>query len=170
MGQEAIAEEYYKKRKDMNYYKAVLAIVKALPYRSILDVGSRRSPVLEALPPSKERVTLDKVAVKSTPGVRHIIADFFSWTPDRVYDLVLCLQVLEHLEQPAPFLQKLFATGTNVIVSVPYRWKKGACKYHVQDPVTLAKVIGWAGGRNPLAHWIVEDNGWQRLICLFSGT
>jgi 2-polyprenyl-3-methyl-5-hydroxy-6-metoxy-1,4-benzoquinol methylase len=168
MNQEAIAEYYYNKRKDMNYYKAVLAIVNALPYRSVLDVGARRSPVLEALPSSKERVTLDKVAVKSTPGVRHIVADFFTWTPDRTYDLVLCLQVLEHLDHPAPFLQKLFATGTNVIVSVPYRWKKGVCKYHVQDPVTLAKVVGWAGGRKPVAHWIVKDAHLQRLICLFN--
>lgn len=170
MKEEVIAEDYYNKRKDMNYYKAVLAVVRALPYRSILDVGARRSPVLEVLPPSKERVTLDKVAIRSPEGIHHVVADFLTWTPDRNYDIVLCLQVLEHLDSPAPFLKKLFATGRNVIVSVPYRWKKGLCKYHIQDPVTLAKLVGWAGGRKPLAHWIVEDNGRERLICLFSGT
>ncbi len=154
----------------MNYYKVVLTIVRALPYRSILDVGARRSPVLETLPLSKERVTLDKIAVHSPAGIRHVVADFLAWVPDKAYDLVLCLQVLEHLDAPAPFLQKLFATGHNVIVSVPYRWKKGLCKYHVQDPVTLSKLVGWAAGRKPVAHWIVEDNGRERLICLFSDT
>jgi hypothetical protein len=169
-GEEAVAEAYYRQRKAMNYYQAVLTILQALPYRSILDVGARRSPILEALPNSKERVSLDKLSVHAPAGIRHIVADFFQWVPDQLYDCVLCLQVLEHLDAPAPFLQKLFATGRHIIISVPYRWKKGFCKYHVQDPVTLSKVVGWAGGRRPVAHWIIEDNGLQRLIALFSGT
>ena len=165
----AKAEAYYESRKGMNYYQTVLAVVNSLSYRTILDVGSRRSPVLEALPPSKERVTLDRLAVHSPAGIRHVVADFTTWVPDKRYELVLCLQVLEHLEQPAEFLQKLFATGNDVIVSVPYRWKRGFCKYHVQDPVTLSKVVGWAGGRKPVAYWIVEDNKLKRLICLYRG-
>ena len=167
--QEQVAEEYYNERKAMNYYRVVLDVIKALHYRSILDVGARRSPVLEGLPASKERVTLDRVAVKPTPGVRHIVTDFLEWTPDKSYDVVLCLQVLEHLDDPATFMQKLFATGKDLILSVPYRWKKGQCKYHVQDPVTLSKVVGWAGGLRPTAHWIVEDNGLSRLICYYHG-
>ena len=169
MDQAAEAEAYYQSRKSMNYYRLVLAVVEALRYRTVLDVGSRRSPVLEQLPTSKERVTLDRLAVRSPAGIRHIVADFMTWQPDKRYDLVLCLQVLEHLDDPAAFLYKLFATGNDVIVSVPYRWKKGACKYHVQDPVTLSKVVGWAGGRKATAYWIVEDNGLKRLICLFRG-
>jgi trans-aconitate methyltransferase len=169
MGEAAIADAYYESRKSMNYYRMVLALIQSLNYRTVVDVGSRRSPVLEQLPASKERVTLDRLAVRSPPGIRHIVADFTTWVPDKRYDLVLCLQVLEHLDEPAAFLQKLFATGEDVIVSVPYRWKKGACKYHLQDPVTLSKVVGWAGGRKPGGYWIVEDNGLKRLICLFRG-
>lgn len=169
MTDEATAEAYYEARKTMNYYSTVLAVVGHLDYQTILDVGSRRSPVLEPLPASKERVTLDRLAVRSPAGIRHIVADFTTWVPDKRYDVVLCLQVLEHLDDPPSFLKKLFATGSTVIVSVPYRWKKGFCKYHVQDPVTLSKVVEWAGGRKPTAYWIVEDNGLKRLICLWRG-
>ena len=164
--QEEKAEEYYNKRKEMNYYKAILDIVKSMRYNNILDVGARRSPVLEALPAGKERVSLDRIAVHAQPGIRHIVADFLKWMPDKKYDIVLCLQVLEHLDDPATFVKRLFQAGETVILSVPYRWKKGKCKYHVQDPVTLAKVVEWVG-KKPAEYEIVEDNGMKRLICVY---
>lgn len=161
-------DQYYNSRKAMNYYKHVLELLHALPLNSILDVGARRSPVLENLPTVPDRVSLDRMPVPAQHGIRHIVHDFYTWTPDKKYDIVLCLQVLEHLDRPKEFAAKLFQAGHSVLISVPYKWKKGACKYHVQDPVTLAKIRSWTG-RDPTAHVIVTDRGMQRVICFYAG-
>jgi hypothetical protein len=161
-------DEYYNTRKTMNYYKHVLELLHALPLKSILDVGARRSPILESVAHVPDRVSLDKLPITSPHGIRHITHDFYTWTPDKQYDIVTCLQVLEHLDHPKEFAQKLFQVSKRVLLSVPYKWKKGECKYHVQDPVTLAKVTAWVG-RRPTAHVIVEDNGKRRLICYYQG-
>ena len=80
---------------------------------------------------------------------------------------MLCLQVLEHLEDPETFARKLFESGRSVIVSVPYRWPAGLRPGHVQDPVDEAKLIGWTG-RTPVETCVVR-NGRDRLIAVFHG-
>jgi len=87
--------------------------------------------------------------------VQLVKANFMEWEPPAdKYDLVLCLQVLEHLEDAVvvDFTQKLFECGRPVIISVPNRWKAGACKHHKQDPVDEAKLISWVG-RDPVESW-----------------
>ena len=37
----------------------------------------------------------------------------------------------------------LYADGVQLIVSVPYKWAKGFCKYHKQDPVDESKLAEW---------------------------
>ena len=100
------------------------------------------------------------------PGVELITADFYKWTPSKAYDVVLCLQVLEHLSRPATFAKKLFHTGKHVIISVPYKWPKGTCKYHVQDPIDEAKIRGWTG-RDPDEEYIIRDGGRERIVCVY---
>ena len=95
-----------------------------------------------------------------------ITADFYTWTPDRQYDVALCLQVLEHLDRPKEFVEKLFQIAAITIISVPYKWPKGSCKYHVQDPIDQDKIHTWAG-RDPDEMHIVKDNGKKRIICLY---
>lgn len=43
------------------------------------------------------KVTWTVLDLRAGPGV-DIVADAVTWTPDRVYDLVLCTEVLEHVE------------------------------------------------------------------------
>jgi len=95
-----------------------------------------------------------------------ITADFYEWEPDRKYDVALCLQVLEHLDKPKEFAQKLFQVAPIVIISVPYKWAKGACKYHVQDPINEEKILSWTG-RQPDEKHIVTDRKKRRIICLY---
>jgi len=78
-------------------------------------------------------------------GVRGVDGDFLEWEPDRQYDLVFCLQVLEHIHDRTPFARKLFDCGRVVIVSVPYRWPAGSCDEHVHDPVDEHKLRDWTG-------------------------
>jgi hypothetical protein len=159
-------DKYYSKRKDFKYYKKIVDILKEQQFISILDVGARKSPILENLDSSVEKVLLDLDKVYSPPDIRSIQHDFYTWIPDKQYDAVLCLQVLEHLDDPTTFAKKLFDIATRfVIVSVPYNWKFGICKEHLQDPVDLDKLFCWTQ-RTPSEYYIVKDE-LERLICIY---
>lgn len=153
-------------RKDYNYYREVLRLGRVnLPANAtVIDVGAGETSIIDALP-ARRRVTLDERWLPARPGIEHITADFRTWQPDARYDLVLGLQVLEHLPNPGPFVRKLFALGERVIISVPYRWRAGACKGHVQDPVDAEKLSAWTG-RDPAETLIVKD-GLERLIAVY---
>jgi len=96
-------------------------------------------------------------------GVSVIHEDFGNWQTDRRYDLVLCLQLLEHIDDPAAFVRKLFECAPTAIISVPYRWPATACSEHVHDPVDETKLKAWTG-REPTAWNIVES----RLVAVYS--
>jgi SAM-dependent methyltransferase len=85
---------------------------------------------------------------------------------DASFDAVLCLQVLEHVPDPAPFARKLLATGRAAIVSVPYRWPAGELHSHRHDLVDEAKLREWTGA-DPIDFALVDDRGRQRLICVY---
>jgi len=157
---------YYNTRKAYHYYKKVKEILNGIHFTSIIDIGSRKSPVMEHLGSSIHKTMLDIKPMPPMPGVELITADFYKWTPSKTYDVILCLQVLEHLSRPATFAKKLFQTGKHVIISVPYKWPKGSCKYHVQDPINEAKIHGWTG-RDPDYEYIIRDDARERIVCVY---
>ena len=158
---------YWESRSGMNYYKEVLSLARkyAPGAKSIVDVGSFYTPFINRFGWIEEKVSLD-LRLGYLEGARVIRADFYKWKPDKKYDLVICLQVLEHLEKPEIFARKLLKTGRVVIISVPYKWKRGLYHRHIQDPVDEKKIIKWVG-KNWKEHLIVEDNGLKRLIAVF---
>jgi hypothetical protein len=159
-------------RKDLVYYSVVDFMTRVLgrEAQSALDVGSGRLPVLEKLHWVQDRVSLDINRPYNSERVRGIRTNFLEWSPDRFYDIVLCLQVLEHIPDAASFMKKLLVCGRDVVVSVPYRWPKGAEKSHVHDPVDLAKVEGWAGIASNY-HQVISEPFWgrtgRRLVVYF---
>lgn len=161
---------YWERRKDLLYYQVVRILADGLSEGagSVLDVGSHGSPYLEWFEHVPVRTSLDLVEAYQAPGVTSIVSDFLVWTPDRRYDLVLCLQVLEHVPDARAFARQLLASGRIVIISVPYRWRPGKSKNHVQDPVTMSKIVGWFGRKPNYAHIVVEPGmGTERLVCVF---
>ena len=60
------------------------------------------------------------------------------------------------------FVEKIFKYADKAIISVPYKWRKNACKYHVQDPIDYKKFIDLIG-KDPVRTEIVSN----RLIGLF---
>ena len=161
---------YYNSRKEFNYYKKIVEIVNDISdVSSIIDIGGRKSPVLEKLDSSIYKSSLDVTSILpylKDPDVVYIKADFFTWTPDQNYDVVLCLQVLEHLDNPKEFALKLFSTGKIVIISLPYKWRKGFCNCHVQDPVDENKIKEWTQ-REPSSTYFVTDLKADRIICVY---
>lgn len=152
----------------MRYYAQVLEFARryAPTGGSVVDVGGRDCAYIQWFDWFERKVVIDLKPPPASPGVETLAGDFLAWQPDGRFDLVLCLQVLEHLAEPALFCRKLLGTGRTVIVSVPYRWPKGLCSYHVQDPVDEAKLRGWAGGP-PRDRAIVRDGNRERLVAVF---
>jgi hypothetical protein len=163
-------KSYYDFRKEFNYYKKIVEILNDIgDVSSIIDIGGRKSPVLEKLDKSIYKASLDIITISPSlkdQGVVYINADFLTWIPDKNYDVVLCLQVLEHLDNPKEFALKLFSTGKIVIISLPYKWREGFCASHVQDPVDELKIKEWTQ-REPSSSFIVKDLKANRIICVY---
>ncbi len=161
---------YVEDRADLRYYKylrTILAMV-AGKAESILDVGSNGVDLISYLP-CKRKVSIDIGRPLIASGVESIKGDFLAYESKEKFDVVTCFQVLEHIddEHINDFASKLSLLGGVVVVSVPYMWTKGMCKWHHQDPVSEEKLCGWFN-RNPVfMHNVVEENGIQRLIAVF---
>lgn len=162
--------KYLERRKDLHYYKKCIELIDQISLKnmpqSIIDIGGWNGFFIKDLS-IKEKVCLDK-KVKSGDydDVKYIEKEFLKWDADKQYDIVLCMQVLEHLNDKEihAFTEKLFQIGKSVIISIPYKWRKGWCKNHKQDPVDYTKLKSWTK-RNPFESYLVKDKGVERLIC-----
>ena len=159
---------YWQQRQHMRYYTQVLAFAReyAPAGGSVVDVGGRDCDYIQWFDWFEHKLVIDLKPPPARPGVKTLAGDFLAWQPVNRFDLVLCLQVLEHLFDPTPFCHKLLETGRTVIVSVPYRWPKGMCIYHLQDPVDEAKLRSWTG-QPPTVQSIVRDGSRERLVAVF---
>ena len=160
---------YWARRQHLQYYQEVerLARVYAPAGGSVLDVGAADTELLRRLNWFTHRVALDRRPPRPSRNVERVVADFMDYRPPKRFDLVLCLQVLEHLEEPEAFARKLLESGRRVIISVPYRWPVGLSPSHVQDPVDEAMLNRWAG-QIPVETHVVRDDH-ERLVAVFQG-
>jgi SAM-dependent methyltransferase len=116
-------------------------IVADLPnVRSILDCGSRDGALLRSIAASRK---VDRmVAVdwynrfdSDIRFVRHNLEEPLD-IPDRAFDVVICNDVLEHLERKNACFQELFRiTNRHLIISLPntqyYKYIKGLIRGHM---------------------------------------
>lgn len=191
------SSEYWRERKAFRFYKDLHCVIEryAKTAKSALDVGSSLPPFINTLPwigtkvilgprfagnvgkGGKEILSLQRIEAKF--GVKAIKADFLAWQPPNdwqpvpgalpLYDLILCSEVVEHVESPSVFVRKLLAMGRVVVLSVPYLWD--GCDHtrchHKTNKISRQKIESWAG-RPPQAFDIVEEaNGDRRIICVY---
>ncbi len=158
---------YWEGRRDYKYYREVLRLARAHASSGgqVIDVGANETEVLQHLDWFGRRVALDRRHVTPKPGIETIVMDFMAYQPESEFDLVLCLQVLEHLREPDRFARRLLETGRTIIISVPYRWPAGTSRWHVQDPVDEAKLETWTQ-RKPVEVSIIADEK-ERLIAVY---
>lgn len=169
MGVKPAERQYWDSRKHARYVVYVQKLVRVLEAdaKSAIDVGARDTPIIEDFDWIEDRWTLDYSNPYSSDRVKGISADFFKFDPPRHYDLALCLQVLEHVQDAAGFAQKLFRIADRVMITVPYRWRAGANKWHVQDPVDFDKLHSWTG-REPLIGAIIQErSGPRRMLAYY---
>jgi hypothetical protein len=161
---------YWDSRRHYRYYKEVVRLARHYVPEGgrVIDVGAYEPELLRELSWFDTRVAIDVRYMMPRPGIETVVADFQDYEPDAPFDLVLCLQVLEHLPSPEPFARKLLRSGRTVIISVPYRWPAGGHATHEHDPVDEAKLRGWTGA-DPLESSIVDD-GKRRLVAVYSSS
>ena len=135
---------------------------------SVIDVGSNATPTLEWHRKSATRlVSVDLRRPYVADGVESLKRDFLKYEADAMFDLVTCFQVLEHVPDPKAFARQLLAIGKIAVVSVPYKWPKGKCKYHVHDPVDEGKMKKWFGRTPDFSYIATELNKVNRLIHVY---
>lgn len=159
---------YAELRKELLYYKVIRQILYILSKnsKSIIDVGSNGVDLISDLPLSR-KVSICLSNPVSLSGVEGIKINFFDYKSSELFDIVACFQVIEHIEDAYTFTQKLFETGKIVLISLPYKWPNGLCKYHCQDPVDEKKIYSWTK-RKPDYTWICQENNRaSRIICLY---
>jgi hypothetical protein len=138
---------YWERRKHLLYYREVLRLAKrhCPAAHTVIDIGAKQNPFVLQLDWIAHKTRLDIEPAPALPGCLTIQADFMEYCIGEPVDLALCLQVLEHLENPGPFARKLLEVGRTVILSVPYRWPKGLVPSHRQDPVDEDQLRQWTG-------------------------
>ena len=159
---------YWQQRQHLKYYKCISEILDNMTGESLLDVGGKDTPmVLNGN--FEHRALINLKPVKNQwAGVDYHIVDFMEWHAGP-FDVVMCLQVLEHLDNDIvePFTQKLFETASKaVVISIPYKWRFGFLTGHIQDPVDEEKLFGWTQ-REPDRSILVEDR-LTRLVCIYA--
>lgn len=162
--------DYWEQRKDAIYLFAAKSICrKFCPFpRSVIDIGSNATPTLEWHRGIADRlVSLDLRNPYDAPGVEPITTDFLEYEPDQRFELVTCLQVLEHVPWPEEFAGKLLQVAGTAVVSVPYKWPETKCRYHIHDPVDEAKMEGWFGRRPDFSYIARELTRTARLINVY---
>ena len=160
---------YYAKRSGSSYYRLVQQWLEEFgPLDSVLDVGCFDTPVA-TWGDFQRRITVDSRPRPALDGVLQIIGywpDCSHMVP--VCDIVLCLQVLEHLEDPKPFTQTLFEhAGRAVIISVPWLWPEGRYKGHKQDPVDEKKLLSWTGRKPDRFEIVAATDKVRRAVALY---
>lgn len=162
--------KYWRSRKSALYYQAVYQVVSAVEdnAKSILDVGSAETGYINWFDWIPQRTQLN-LGFRGKPpeGVERVKADFLHWTPSQKYDLVLCLQVLEHVEEVEAFCQRLKAVARHLVISVPYKWRAGGHKDHVHDPVDEDKLKSWMALKPNHRLIVQEPFGPRRLIAYY---
>jgi hypothetical protein len=158
---------YWEKRRHFNYYREVIRLASTYEPSGqyVIDVGAHDTEVLLHLAWFEHRVVLDLRHPPRRKGIESIVMDFMDYRPTTYFDLVLCLQVLEHVKNPDTFAQKLLKTGRTVIISVPYKWPRGLEKSHKQDPVDEAKLERWTQ-QTPVETRVINDER-DRLIAVY---
>jgi hypothetical protein len=159
---------YWDGRKHYRYYQEVVRLARehAPGGGRVIDVGAGEAELLDRLGWFESRTALDRRYVPPRPGLDIVVADFREYQPQHGFDLVLCLQVLEHVPDPKAFARKLLDIGRTVVISVPHRWPASDHEPHLHDPVDAATLEDWTGTA-PVETLVVGD-GKPRLIAVYA--
>ncbi|MGQ0429838.1 MAG: hypothetical protein ACT4UQ_07905 [Gammaproteobacteria bacterium] len=137
----ARATSNYLKRR-WGYYREAIAMANRLAPRRVLEIGCRYLPLF----PGSDRLDMDAAY---QPTILHD-ATVIPWPiADQAYDLVVALQVWEHLgDRQREAFSELPRIARYAILSLPYKWRRRSNPSH--SGIDDAVVRRWSGGLDPL--------------------
>jgi len=167
--------DYYHKQQQCEYYDIVNALIADLvdadpTLQSIIDVGCWKSRELERWN-VKHKTAFDFWEMPEFSGAECIQGDLTTYNfLKQEWDIVVCLQVLEHIKKVELAIANLFSIASSyVIISLPYKWPKGKEPGHVHDPIDSEKLLDWFAQIKPIWHissaMLCDDK--SRIIYVF---
>ena len=144
---------YWRKRLQLPLYQRMVQLVRQYAPRAltVLDVGAYESPLVAQFDWIPTKVATDvqmrPQVWRHVPGIAFIVGDFMKLKFGTRFDLVICNQVIEHLQPDSfveRFVRKLAAEiEQTLIVSTTLEMAHGTIMGHVQDPISEAEFRGW---------------------------
>lgn len=152
--------KYWRDRKSLMYYHVAMSMLwNTVPKgSSILDIGGNVSGGCKYLAGLS---AFDRTAVElqegneTIPGVKLHFSKFEDWNPPIKYAAAICLQCIEHVDDPASFMAKIRRTAALQIISVPLDWRE--TPGHQHNRITLGQLYAWAGDRLPDKQCICDE-------------
>ncbi len=149
---------YFKGRWD--YFDIVINMAKKLSPQSVLEVGPAGCKLV------KESKVVD--ITNNFNGEKYEVDYLLDIMKDlgsikERFDLIICLQVLEHLEgKQLETFNQLYSMTDNLIISVPYLWtsKTELSHYNIDDE----KIREWTGNKTPIESVVIGDNYKRKII------
>ncbi len=173
MSEHFASGDYWAKREDSLYYRHVDYIVRTVgrEAKSLLDVGTGNCPYMEWFYWIDRKVSVDMRVPYRSEKVEGMVGDIHEMDFGDGFDVVTCLQVLEHVPDARSFGRRLLELGKTIVVSVPYRWETNPrTPGHIHDPVSYKKLTAWMG-REANYHEVVREpfhaRKGERLIAVY---
>ena len=143
---------------------------------TVADVGCHCSPLVLMLAGFRRRYAIDPNphAAECWRGVDGATflnlpfedVDVGALTGRRRFDLILCNQVIEHLDDPAPFVERVLSKARRAIISTTFETPAGVMRGHVQDPIDLHKFEAWFP-RKPMGTFISRGRVGGKILAVF---
>ena len=169
---------YWNKRQHFLYYKKIVEICSKIlegnENYSIIDFGCKNTEVIFDLKCDKKflldiknkykRYQKLKIAKKNIIFIEKSIYDI-DYTNQ--FDICICLQTLEHLENPERAFQIIHkASKKYTIISLPYKWRSGT-KGHIHHNIDEQLIKEWTK-LDPIQSYLTKDETSERIINVYT--
>lgn len=165
---------YWSNRKNYTYYDYVKKICTDLigVDSSIIDFGCRDTEIIFDLScKNKYLLDIENIYSKSQRNriqelkIIFLQEDIYHIQYFNRFDISLCLQTLEHLDDPPTAFKKIFdATTKYIIISLPYKWQY--CKYHKHHMIDENQIFIWTNLK-PYITKIISDDSIERIVNIY---
>ncbi|MEK6893424.1 MAG: class I SAM-dependent methyltransferase [Nanoarchaeota archaeon] len=123
--------------------KAILKILNKLPSGTILDVGCMDDYMLKKIPKRFEYIGFDEEpSCKNDKIIKGRVEDYIG---NKKFDIVICTEVLEHLDNPVEAIKKLKSWSKRfIIISVPNEPFFSLFRFFLPAKEHLWTIFPWA--------------------------
>jgi len=154
-----------KDRLDSWFYKSILKKIEH-PTLSVLDIGGGTGGTLDVLKKADKRISYTEIvdidegaaSAAKAKGYSYSVSTIEQWTTQKQFDVILLLNLVEHLANPLSVLQKageMLLPGGKIIVKTPNMDSLDA---------KLFKNHYWGGLHCP-RHWVIfSDHSFRQMV------